>query len=86
MNTPYETYENLNGKHHKVSKAAHWLFLRLYVHLPALYIKVTILDKIKQRQKNLKALNYTKEFHFQSQSATVDHFLMNYVLYKISNT
>lgn len=31
-------------------------------------------------------LNYTNDFYFQSSSATIDDFLMNYVLYKNSNT
>ena len=56
MNTPYKMYKYLNVKGHKVSKAAHQLFLMIIFVLIVLYIKVTILNKIKQRQKNLMEL------------------------------
>ena len=61
MNTPYKMYKYLNVNGHKVSKAAHQLFLMIIFVLIVLYIKVTILNKIKQRQKNLMGLNYINE-------------------------
>ena len=51
----------------------------------ALYVKVTILNKLKQRQKSLMKLNYTNEMYLQCSSATIDHFLMNYALDKNNN-
>lgn len=44
-------YKNLNGKGHKTSKVAHWLFLMIIFTL-ALYIKVTILNKTKTEKSN----------------------------------